>query len=466
MKPAARSRAPTAPSTPANPSVARLGGDEVRLDALSCRIMRRAFALTLCFAAAACVDEPPPARPVVAVAAAAPVVPVATDAALPVAHNVAPLVAGVATIVVDADRVLLDGAVVGDVSALASPGRPQRIAGLFDALGARRDAWKAQHPDAAYPGTAELRLRRDARARVVKSVFSTATTSGHPNLAFVVETDPEDGPPRVARILVDAEVPAPPGQRPKPAEPVLYVRISRARQVVMQWRRGFDVLSETEVPWSDALDRRGEVARAPGVASRVSLQWPERGAHRGTDDTELDRAVLVLDDDVELRELVATLDALYEPKRNIGGGARVPVFNVKLSMLEDFPKREPPPPTLAGAPPAVAGVAAGPTTVSGRLPPEVVERIVRADFPGMRRCYDAGLAKNPRLAGTVTVRFVIRETGNVTQATDGGSDLPDAGVVKCVVARFASLGYPAPSGGVVAVTYPIRFAPGSDAPLP
>jgi hypothetical protein len=424
--------------------------------------MRRAFGLIISLTAAACVEEPPPASPAVAIAAPAPAPAIAAVAALPVAHNVQPLVAGVVTIVVDGEQVLLDGAVVGDVRALAAPGRARKIDGLFDALAARRDAWKAEHRDAGYPGVAELRLHRGVRARVVKSVFLTAATSGHPNLAFVVETDPEDGPPRVARILVDAEVPGPPDPRPHPVEPVLYIRLSRTSEVVMQWRRGFDVLAETRVPWSDALDRRNEIARAPGLASRISLQWPQQGAHRGTADTELDHAVLVLDDDVELGEVVATLDALYEPKRDIGGGGRVPVFTVRLSTLDDFPKREAPAPTLAGAPPAVAGVTAGAMTVSGRLPPEVIQRIVRADFPGLRKCYDAGIAKNPRLAGTVTVRFVIRETGNVTGAADAGSDLPDAGVVKCVVARFAALGYPAPEGGVVAVTYPVRFAPADE----
>jgi hypothetical protein len=102
----------------------------------------------------------------------------------------------------------------------------------------------------------------------------------------------------------------------------------------------------------------------------------------------------------------------------------------------------------------------GATAVSGRLPPEIVQRIVRENFARFRFCYENGLRQNPTLAGRVSVRFVIDRTGAVAVLADGGSDLPDHHVVECVVRSFGNLSFPEPAGGSVTVTYPITFSPG------
>lgn len=106
----------------------------------------------------------------------------------------------------------------------------------------------------------------------------------------------------------------------------------------------------------------------------------------------------------------------------------------------------------------------GATSVSGRLPPEVVQRIVRQNFGRFRLCYETGLRSNPNLQGRVAVRFLIGATGSVSAAGDGGSDLPDKSVVSCVVRAFNGLLFPAPEGGVVTVVYPILFSPGDSGP--
>lgn len=102
----------------------------------------------------------------------------------------------------------------------------------------------------------------------------------------------------------------------------------------------------------------------------------------------------------------------------------------------------------------------GATQVTGRLPPEVVQRIVRQNFGRFRLCYENGLKNNPNLEGRVSVRFVIDRQGNVVNPTNAGSDLPDAGVVSCVVATYTGLSFPQPEGGTVTVVYPILFNPG------
>jgi hypothetical protein len=97
-------------------------------------------------------------------------------------------------------------------------------------------------------------------------------------------------------------------------------------------------------------------------------------------------------------------------------------------------------------------------SVSGRLPPESIRRIVRQNFGRFRACYEQGLGRNPALDGTVTTRFVIGHDGAVSNVANGGSTLPDAGVVSCVVRAFYGLGFPQPEGGIVTVTYPIVFS--------
>ncbi|HRI68820.1 MAG TPA: AgmX/PglI C-terminal domain-containing protein [Polyangium sp.] len=102
----------------------------------------------------------------------------------------------------------------------------------------------------------------------------------------------------------------------------------------------------------------------------------------------------------------------------------------------------------------------GATSVSGRLPPEVIQRIVRQNFGRFRLCYENGLRNNPNLQGRVSVRFVIGRDGAVSNVGNGGSDMPDGGVVSCTVRAFYGLSFPQPEGGIVTVVYPIMFSPG------
>jgi hypothetical protein len=99
----------------------------------------------------------------------------------------------------------------------------------------------------------------------------------------------------------------------------------------------------------------------------------------------------------------------------------------------------------------------GPIQVNGRLPPEVIQRIVRQNFGRFRLCYENGLKANPNLQGRVSVKFVIARTGEVATAADSGSDLPDQATVACVVRGFKNLTFPEPEGGIVTVTFPLVF---------
>jgi hypothetical protein len=99
-------------------------------------------------------------------------------------------------------------------------------------------------------------------------------------------------------------------------------------------------------------------------------------------------------------------------------------------------------------------------TVGGRLPAEVVQRIVRQNFGRFRFCYEKGLALNPSLEGRVAVRFVIDRSGAVSTSSAESGGLPDPAVARCVAQGFLGLSFPPPEGGIVSVTYPLMFSPG------
>lgn len=102
----------------------------------------------------------------------------------------------------------------------------------------------------------------------------------------------------------------------------------------------------------------------------------------------------------------------------------------------------------------------GTTTTGGRLPPEIIQRVVRQNYGRFRLCYENGLRGNPTLQGRVSVRFVIGRDGSVSQVGNGGSDLSDPAVTACVTSAFRGLSFPAPQDGIVTVVYPIVFTPG------
>jgi hypothetical protein len=97
---------------------------------------------------------------------------------------------------------------------------------------------------------------------------------------------------------------------------------------------------------------------------------------------------------------------------------------------------------------------------NGRIPAEVIQRIVRQNFGRFRLCYEGGLRSNPGLSGRVVTKFVIGRDGAVAQAQDAGSDIASQEVVSCVVRSFNNLSFPQPEGGIATVTYPIVLSPG------
>jgi hypothetical protein len=101
----------------------------------------------------------------------------------------------------------------------------------------------------------------------------------------------------------------------------------------------------------------------------------------------------------------------------------------------------------------------GTPETNGRLAAEIIQRIVRLNDGRYRFCYENALRNNPSLHGRVTVKFMIDRSGAVAFAAEGGSDIPDEGVRRCVVSSFLGLSFPQPENGTVTVVYPIMFTP-------
>jgi hypothetical protein len=97
------------------------------------------------------------------------------------------------------------------------------------------------------------------------------------------------------------------------------------------------------------------------------------------------------------------------------------------------------------------------TGVTGGYPREIVQRIVRANFPRLRACYDTGLKMDPGLRGNVTTRFIIDQTGAVETASLASSTIGSPAVASCVVGVFNTMSFPAPETGKALVSYPIDF---------
>jgi TonB family protein len=101
-----------------------------------------------------------------------------------------------------------------------------------------------------------------------------------------------------------------------------------------------------------------------------------------------------------------------------------------------------------------------PPLVLGGLDRALIDEVVKRHLSALRYCYQRELARQPTLAGKVSVRFVIARDGKVSDVRRASSSLQHEGVEACVHDRFRRMAFPPPLGGVVVVTYPLMFSPG------
>jgi len=103
-------------------------------------------------------------------------------------------------------------------------------------------------------------------------------------------------------------------------------------------------------------------------------------------------------------------------------------------------------------------VAIGDPKSAGDLDKAVIRRYVRRNIQKIRACYEAELANVPKLAGTLTVQFVIGRDGKVISANPSG--LGNWNVENCVAEVIQKIEFPKPrGGGSIQVSYPFTFRP-------
>jgi len=108
----------------------------------------------------------------------------------------------------------------------------------------------------------------------------------------------------------------------------------------------------------------------------------------------------------------------------------------------------------------IANVQLGGASVTSGAPPMGLDRTIATLRPRLRRCYAAGLAKNPKLGGKVELRFDLGAGGKVSGVKDlPGGTMPDNDVRDCLRQVVAAGNFPAPDKGTAQVTFPITFTP-------
>jgi hypothetical protein len=146
--------------------------------------------------------------------------------------------------------------------------------------------------------------------------------------------------------------------------------------------------------------------------------------------------------------------------------------STKLAEAPRSPIARQPAPTVPGAAsgaPAATAPSGASISDEGALDKEEIRASIIKILPQIKDCYEAGLEKNPNLAGKVRVQFTIRrhdgkgvvDNAEVTQLD--GDDLDAPLTEMCLLQSVAAAEFPAPSGDEpVIVTYPFVLKPAAD----
>ena len=144
-----------------------------------------------------------------------------------------------------------------------------------------------------------------------------------------------------SRINADAQVPGPPDPNkeltPQTPEKVLNLSIGES-EFGLVWKQGATVVSEVKVPKTPVEIDSGtgsKIVRYPDLAKKIEDEWKQQGGHRDPSDKKLDQCILHSDNRTPFKEIVAVLDALYRPKREMKLCAetkQIHVFNMTFSV--------------------------------------------------------------------------------------------------------------------------------------
>ncbi len=143
---------------------------------------------------------------------------------------------------------------------------------------------------------------------------------------------------QMARINADARVPGPPNPDPpqdQKKEKQLHVEMRGERKFQLVWKEGSTVVNTIDVERKPVPVGNGGDVTYPDLAKKVSDEWTSNGSHRAASDKKFDQAVLHTDNTTPFSDVIAVIDAIYQPQRefNLGGKVeKVPAFNVTFAV--------------------------------------------------------------------------------------------------------------------------------------
>ncbi len=103
---------------------------------------------------------------------------------------------------------------------------------------------------------------------------------------------------------------------------------------------------------------------------------------------------------------------------------------------------------------------AGRGTVSAFCKEKDILRVVNARQRGISYCYEKELAKNPELAGKVTISWRIAMNGKVQKVIVVSSTLGSKKVEACMKRSIQRWSFPRPEGGMCQIRFPFVFSSG------
>ena len=95
----------------------------------------------------------------------------------------------------------------------------------------------------------------------------------------------------------------------------------------------------------------------------------------------------------------------------------------------------------------------------GGLPQPLIKKVLKRRSNQFKACFLRQVQKNPKLNGTVKVKFTIGKSGSVAKASISKSSVGNKSVENCIKQRVRTLRFPAPKGGgIVMVKAPFSFS--------
>jgi hypothetical protein len=143
---------------------------------------------------------------------------------------------------------------------------------------------------------------------------------------------------QMSRINADARVPGPPDPDKELEEQkkdlTLHVEMRGEEKFQLVWKEGNTVMDTIDVPRKQVPMGTDDFGY-PDLSAKIGEQWNQRGSHRADSDLKRDQAVLHTDNTTKFEDIIAVIDSIYTPQREIKFGAaveQVPAFNVTFSV--------------------------------------------------------------------------------------------------------------------------------------